>query len=418
MHILSITELSSYIRDLVDSDAVLADVWVQGEVSNWSRAASGHCYWTLKEGDCQLRAVCFRQQAQRQPELPSNGHAILAHGRVAFWEGSGQIQFYVDLIRPAGLGLLHAQIEALKQRLAQEGLFDEARKRPLPAIPRRIGLVTSPTGAAFRDILSVLARRWPLCEVVLAPSLVQGEEAPESLVEALFNLYGLELDLIIVARGGGSIEDLWAFNDERLVRAIVESPIPVISGIGHETDFTLADFAADLRAPTPTAAAELAAPATVDCAASIGALASRMRGCLRRTLDAQTQRLDVGSQRLARPSHAVQRQVHGLALLAQRMTAALHRGLPLRASVLAGHGERARRATSVALASRAQQLAALEARLQALDPQRVLERGYAWLADGSGRAVQSVRQMAPGDTLQAVLADGSAHVTVRDVASR
>jgi exodeoxyribonuclease VII large subunit len=195
MRILSITELTGYLRDVLDVDPVLSDVWLEGEVSNWSRASSGHCYWTLKDGDAQIRSVCFRQSAMRQPSLPSNGDRVLVHGRVSFWEGSGQIQVYVDLVRPAGIGMLHAQVEALKQRLDAEGLFDEARKREMPALPRRIGIVTSPTGAALRDMLSVLHRRWPLCGVVLSPALVQGDGAPYSLVEALYNMYAVPVDL-------------------------------------------------------------------------------------------------------------------------------------------------------------------------------------------------------------------------------
>ena len=394
MHILSIVELNSYIRDLVDSDAVLADVWVQGEVSNWNRAASGHCYWTLKEGDCQLRAVCFRQQAQRQPELPANGHAILAHGRVSFWEGSGQIQFYVDLIRPAGLGLLHAQIEALKQRLAQEGLFDEGRKRPLPAVPRRIGLVTSPTGAAFRDILSVLARRWPLCEVVLSPSLVQGDEAPASLVEALFNLYDLELDLIIVARGGGSIEDLWAFNDESVARAIFAAPVPVVTGVGHETDTTVVDYVADLRAPTPSAAAELSTPDITTLQESLSMLREQLAEAMHARLEQARAALDDQEAQLRRLSPRAQ--------LADGQ---------LRTDQLAARLERAMRHR---LELERRDLQGLRARLETLSPRATLARGYAIVRRPDGSVVLRAADVDAGDPLFLEVRDGVIAAQVQD----
>ena len=386
MQILAVSELTAYIHDLVESDAVLADVWVQGEVSNWSRAASGHCYWTLKEGDSQLRAVLFRQQAQRQPELPANGHAILAHGRVSFWEGSGQLQFYVDLVRPAGLGLLHAQIEALKQRLAQEGLFDDGRKRPIPAAPQRIGVVTSPTGAALRDIVSVLARRWPLCEVIFAPSLVQGEGAPASLVEALFNLYDHQLDLIIVARGGGSIEDLWAFNDESVVRAVFASPVPIITGVGHETDTTVVDFVADLRAPTPSAAAELATPDIDDWQASVELLHERLTEAIGARLDAAQAALADRTARLARVSP-------------RGKLAEGH----LRTDQLAG---RLQRALLHRLALDRRGLEGLRGRLETLNPRATLARGYAIVRRPDGAVVLRAVDVDAGDPLVLEVRDG------------
>jgi exodeoxyribonuclease VII large subunit len=395
---------------------------VRGELSSVSRAGSGHCYFGLKDagGDAaMIRCAMFRRAASLLDFVPADGQLVELRGRLAVYEPRGELQFVVEAMQRAGSGALYEQFMRLKARLEAEGLFDAGRKRALPAFPRRIGIVTSLAGAALHDVLTAFARRAPHVELVIYPSAVQGSDAPAALVRAIRDAGRRgEVDTLLLCRGGGAIEDLWAFNDEWLVRAIVASPVPVVSGIGHETDFTLADFAADLRAPTPTAAAELAAPAAADCTAALADLAIKMQRRLRRTLDAHAQRLDVAAQRLARPSHAVQRQLHGLALLAQRLTGALHRGLPARAAVLGTHGERVRRGFAVALASRAQQLAALEARLQALDPQRVLERGYAWLADDAGRAVGSVRQIKPGDTLLAVLADGSAQVTVRGVTPR
>src|SRR5215210_2357791 len=276
MNILTVSQLNAYLREALDADEILQDLWVEGEISNLSRPASGHWYFTLKEGDAQIRAACWKSYVARIPTLPTNGDAVLAHGRVSFYEAGGQLQLYVDMIRPAGVGLLHARFEELKARLDAEGLFDPSRKRELPPLPRRIGLVTSPSGAALRDILNVLGRRYPLAEVLLSGCQVQGDGAAETIVEALFALYDQDVDVIIVARGGGSIEDLWAFNEEIVARAVFASPVPIISGVGHETDTTIIDYVADLRAPTPSAAAELAAPDIGVLAGDLAALAEQL----------------------------------------------------------------------------------------------------------------------------------------------
>ncbi|HEX9018589.1 MAG TPA: exodeoxyribonuclease VII large subunit, partial [Anaerolineaceae bacterium] len=253
---LSVTDLTRYLRDLLDNDAVLQDVWVQGEISNLSQPQSGHKYFTLKDSAASLHCVVWRSTALRMRFGMQNGLAIEAHGAISVYERDGAYQLYVDAIRPAGEGLLYQQFMRLKSRLESEGLFDEERKRLLPERPRRIGIVTSSTAAALQDMLNTLAARYPLAEVILSPCAVQGDAAPDEIVAALERLcQQASPDVIIMARGGGSLEDLWAFNDERVVRAICASPIPVITGIGHETDFTLADFAADVRAPTPTGAA-------------------------------------------------------------------------------------------------------------------------------------------------------------------
>jgi exodeoxyribonuclease VII large subunit len=259
--ILSVSQIAWRVRDLLNTDCQLQDVWVQGEVSNYSLSSAGHCYFVLKDAIAQLKCVLFR--SNRLPHMPalSNGMAVVAHGRVSFYEMGGTLQLYIDDLAETGIGALHLEFERLKSRLQAEGLFDEARKRPIPRAPRVIGIVTSPTGAALHDMLRVLRHRCPLVEVILAPTLVQGEEAAAQIAQAidLLNAHGAA-DVLIVARGGGSIEDLWAFNEEIVGRAIVRSRIPVITGIGHETDFTIADFAADYRASTPTAAAVAAVP--------------------------------------------------------------------------------------------------------------------------------------------------------------
>jgi exodeoxyribonuclease VII large subunit len=386
MRILSITELTGYLRDVLDVDPVLSDVWLEGEVSNWSRASSGHCYWTLKDGDAQIRSVCFRQSAMRQPSLPSNGDRVLVHGRVSFWEGSGQIQVYVDLIRPAGVGILHAQVEALKQRLDAEGLFDDARKRPIPVLPRRVGVVTSPTGAALRDMLSVLHRRWPLCNVVLSPALVQGDGAPYSLVEALYNLYTVEVDLIIVARGGGSIEDLWAFNDEAVARAIFASPVPVITGVGHETDTTVVDYVADLRAATPSVAATLATPDIADLKLELQAAVAQLHDTLGERLAGARDALQSMTRRLVRldPRAALQHDRQHVDALARRLD----------------------RSIGTLLQLQQLQLRSAQQQLDALSPKATLARGYAVVRRADGSVVLDPQAVSPAEPLQIDLRDG------------
>ena len=250
----SVTDLTRYLRELLESDELLQDVWVQGEVSNLSRPASGHLYLTLKDDSASLRCVMWRNAVLRQGFVPRDGDAIQVHGAISIYEAGGQYQLYADIFRPAGEGALFQEFLRLKALLETEGLFDPQRKRPIPSRPRCIGIVTSPTGAALQDMLNTLKRRYPLVEVVLAPTPVQGDAAPLGIITALHDVVRVaNPDVIILARGGGSIEDLWAFNDERVARAIAASPVPVITGVGHETDFTIADFVSDLRAPTPTA---------------------------------------------------------------------------------------------------------------------------------------------------------------------
>jgi exodeoxyribonuclease VII large subunit len=257
----SVTSLTTYIREVVESNDNLQAVRVTGEVSNMRRAASGHWYFTLKDSNAQLKCVMWRSSTERQRFIPNDGDAIEAHGRIGVYDAQGVYQLYADSVSPVGMGDLYQQFEALKAKLDAEGLFDPLRKRPLPAFPKQIGVVTSPEAAAFQDIQNVLRRRFPLVEIILSPSLVQGADAPPQIVAALdrLNKY-TEVDLILLIRGGGSIEDLWGFNDERVARAVVGSRIPVVTGVGHEIDFTIVDFVSDLRAPTPSAAAEVVTP--------------------------------------------------------------------------------------------------------------------------------------------------------------
>ena len=291
--IFSVKEITRYIRMKLESDGLLADVWLRGEISNFTHHTSGHMYFTLKDEASRIKCVMFAAHNRRLPFTPRDGTKVIARGSVTVYERDGNYQFYVTQMQPDGIGSLYLAFEQLKRKLEAEGLFDPARKRPLPRFPRTIGVVTSPTGAAIRDILTTLGRRYPQAKVALVPVLVQGEGAAPSIVRAieLLNRLG-EADVMIVGRGGGSIEELWAFNEEIVARAIAASRIPVISAVGHETDFTIADFVADLRAPTPTAAAELAVPHVLELKETLEHLKRRMRGALAAAVESRRQRLE------------------------------------------------------------------------------------------------------------------------------
>jgi exodeoxyribonuclease VII large subunit len=384
----TVSQLTGYIRRLFDEDARLRDVWVEGEISTLTRAASGHCYFTLKDAGAEIRCVMWRDVANAQHRLPQHGDQVLAHGSVSVYEARGAYQLYVDLIRPAGIGDLYRQFELLKARLEAEGLFDVARKRPLPAWPRRLGVVTSPTAAALRDVLNVLSRRYPLIEVLLSPTLVQGSEAPPQIVAAIAALSARDdVDLVIVARGGGSLEDLWAFNDERVARAIVACRHPVISGVGHETDFTIADLSADVRAPTPSAAAELAVPDRSELAVVVAGLAAR----LAETMQGRVEEL----------RFAVEGQRRALRHLSPR---ARLRDARQRVDDLMGAGVSG---VQHGLALRRERLTGLAARLESLSPLATLARGYAIVRqDETGALVSSVTHISSGDRLAVRVADG------------
>lgn len=405
--------LAAVSQTLTDRFSVVV---VGGEIAGFTRAASGHCYFSLKDADGQaasLRCAMFRRAAALLDFSPGEGVLVEVRGRVAVYEPRGELQFVVEAMRRAGAGTLYEQFLKLRARLAAEGLFDADAKRALPPHPRRIGVITSSAGAALHDVLTALARRAPQVEVVVYPSPVQGVEAPPALVRALQTANErAEVDLLLLVRGGGSLEDLWAFNDERVVRAVAASALPVVCGVGHETDVTLCDLAADLRAPTPTAAAELAAPARD---ALLNQLASLERGLMLRLdhrLQSLAQRLDRLALRLSRPSDLIARQQRLLGLLAQRAAAAPRRRVELQAQRLAHLGERLARAEREVVLRQRSRLDALQARLQALDPHHVLARGYAWLDDGQGGAITSVASLAPGREVRAVLADGSAEMQV------
>ena len=383
----SVTEITRYIRERLESDPALRDVWIEGEVSNWHRSSAGHCYFTLKDTQATIRAVVWRTVADRLALIPQDGQSVLAQGHISVYEPQGQYQFYVNLLLATGQGVLYLQFEATKQQLAREGLFDAERKRPLPEFPACIGVVTSSEGAALRDIQNVLSRRWPLAQVLLSPALVQGEEAPLQIVAALRRLYARDdVDLIIVARGGGSIEDLWAFNDERVARTIVESPMPVICGVGHEVDFTIADFVADRRAPTPSAAAELAVPDQTEVGDRLSMMATGLQEALGRRVADGRRMLELQSQALSRlsPRFRVERERQTVDDLSRRLS----------------------RAQRHRLALWREQVSGAERRLGALDPVGILSRGYAVVWGPDGTAIRRVVQAVPGDAVTVRVSDG------------
>jgi exodeoxyribonuclease VII large subunit len=386
---LSVSELNRYLRQVLEGDELLQDLWVVGEISNLARPSSGHLYFTLKDASAAIPCVMWRSQVQHLQLTLRDGMAVEVHGSLSIYEAGGKVQIYTDTIRPAGEGRLYQEFLRLKALLEAEGLFDPLRKRPLPEFPHTIGIVTSPTGAALQDMLNTLRRRFPLAEVIIAPTAVQGEEAPTGIVRALGELNRLaQPDVILLARGGGSLEDLWAFNDERVVRAVVASDAPVITGVGHETDFTLSDFAADLRAPTPTAAAELATPnladvqlALAEAGASLTQLEVSYFAACRRELDSLQNRLLYQS-----PLSQVRNNRQRLDEMAHRAaTAALH-----------------------ALEVQRLRLHALNGRLVSLSPQSALGRGFAIVTRAAdGAVVRSLRQVSPGDAIHVQVSDGS-----------
>ncbi|MBS0339517.1 MAG: exodeoxyribonuclease VII large subunit [Proteobacteria bacterium] len=395
-------------------DARFNPVAVRGEISGFSRAASGHCYFALKDDTGQLRCAMFRRAASLLDFNPRDGDQVEVRGRLAVYEPRGDLQLVVESLQRAGQGALFEQFMQRKARLEAQGLFEPARKRPLPTMPRAIGVVTSLGAAALHDVASALRRRVPHIPVVIAPAAVQGANAPAELVRALRSLYALQpaVDVVLLVRGGGSMEDLWAFNDELLARVIVESPVPVISGVGHETDFTIADFCADLRAPTPTAAAELVSAPRDTWLGALALMEERLDDALTARLDSLGQRLDQAAARLGRPSGLIARAQLQCSHLAQRMHFGALSKLERLAQSRQRLGERLPHALTQAIGEQHRRLAQADTHLQLLDPSLVLQRGYAWLSDSQGHALTSVAQLVPGTTVSARMADGQARLNV------
>ncbi len=391
--VLTVKELTSYLHGIFESDDMLRSIWVQGEISNLTHASSGHLYFTLKDQSASVRCAMWRPNVMRLLSSLQDGLSVEAHGYVDIYEAGGQLQFYTDIIRPAGEGLLYQEFLRLRASLEAEGLFDQERKRPIPVYPQRIGVVTSPTGAALQDILNVLQRRYPLATVILSPTPVQGTEAPGGILAALKMVITEKPDVIILARGGGSLEDLWAFNDESVARALASSPIPVITGIGHETDFTIADFVADMRAPTPTAAAELATPNKEDLLADLVVLSSRLAQITRHTLDNFNWQMADFASRLYRNSPVVylDHQMERLKDLSRVLKKAVNHCLDIkRLSMKELHG-----------------------RLSTLSPDATLKRGFALVTNKSdGRLVTRVRDTTAQMPIRIQVSDGSFQATV------
>jgi exodeoxyribonuclease VII large subunit len=391
LNILRVGQLAVYLRELLDSNDALYDCWVSGEVSNVSQTGSGHYFFTLKDKDSQIKAVLFRQQALWQTVLPANGAQVVAHGRVSLYEATGNLQLYVDMLQEEGQGALYLAFEQLKANLEAQGLFAQERKRPLPLLPARIGVVTSPQAAALQDILTVLERRYPVAEVVLAPTQVQGEGAARQVAAAIRSLGtagGDSVDVIIVARGGGSIEELWAFNEEVVARAAYASPVPIVSGVGHETDFTILDYVADLRAPTPSAAAELATPDLSDLQDTLDSwrrlLVSDMTGRLAIAWDElESERRQL--QRLS-PMWQVESDRQRVDIMRTTMQTNVRHRLALQSERVKGARQR----------------------LDALSPLQILKRGYAIVRDlDTSTVVSSIRDTQPGHLLEIRVTDGA-----------
>ncbi len=383
-----VSEIVQHLREVISSDEILSDVWVQGEISECRQYSSGHLYFSLKDESACLRCVMWKRSAARLTRLPREGEAVYAHGAFSIYEARGDLQLYVEEIQFIGAGLLYQQFEALKQRLDGEGLFAAERKRALPKFPRRIGIVTSRDGAVLHDILHILQRRYPLPEIFLASTAVQGDGAPPQIVAALNALQTVEeLDVIILARGGGSLEDLWAFNDERVARAINQSRVPVISGVGHETDFTIAYFCADLRAPTPTAAAQFCTPDQNELRANLMLHERRLRQAIRGALEDARQRwvTDYKAVQRASPRGRIANKRQQVDEFSRAATAQLARRLALQR----------------------EQLRSATRQLEALSPNATLERGYAIVRVTSrGDVVTSTADVTTNDQIQVRVRDG------------
>ncbi len=410
----TVWRVASLLRAIADSlEARFNPVSVQGEISGFSRAASGHCYFSLKDDQGQIRCAMFRRAAGLLDFAPGDGQLVELRGRLGVYDARGELQLVVESMRRAGQGTLFEQFLKLKARLEAEGLFDASRKRPLPLMPRAVGVVTSLGAAALHDVLTALRRRAPHMPIVVYPASVQGAHAPAELCQAMSRASGRrEVDVLLLVRGGGAMEDLWAFNEEQLARAIIASPMPVISGVGHETDFSIADFCADLRAPTPTAAAELCVQPRDAWVNLLDSWQERLQNGVDRQLESLNQRLDLAAARFSRPSHFITRQQARLGAQAQQLKHAASMALSFARSDLIKAGERFPKAFSAVMHEQNARLENARRHLELLNPQLVLKRGYAWLSDAEGSTITSATQPVLGQALRATLVDGEVDLTV------
>lgn len=433
--ILSVSQLNQRARQLLED--VFPNIWVEGEISNLARPSSGHVYFTLKDSQAQVRCALFKGNAARVRNLLRDGLAVRVSGRVSLYEGRGDYQMILERLEPAGDGALRLAFDALKQKLSAQGLFDQSRKQALPEHPQRIGIVTSASGAVIRDIISVFARRAPQVELVLIATQVQGKEATAQIVKALELADRAEFDAIIIARGGGSLEDLWCFNEETLAHAIARCQTPIVSAVGHETDVSISDFVADVRAPTPSAAAELLAPDSSHLLRQVEMLALRLERRMQAILRNGQQQIDFLRQRLRHPRQNLQQQTQRLDELELRLQRAMQshikgktqqleklasqlnayhpkRLLPAYQHNVAQLEVRLQQAMQTVLQKKQQQLASYAQTLQAVSPLNTLSRGYSILLDNHGHTVQDASQVKAGQTLQARLAKGQLTLTVAD----
>jgi exodeoxyribonuclease VII large subunit len=395
--IITVSELNEYLKMLFEYDEILRNVYVKGEISNFTNHyKTGHFYFSLKDAGGAVKAVMFRSSAAKLKFMPENGMRVILGGRVSVFPRDGQYQIYAETMEPDGIGSLYIAYEQLKAKLEKEGLFAEFRKKPLPKMPKRIGIVTSPTGAAIRDMIHILGRRFPAAEIVLYPALVQGEAAPASIIRGIqyFNTKK-DVDVLIVGRGGGSIEDLWAFNNENLVRTIAASEIPVISAVGHETDFTLCDFVADMRAPTPSAAAEIAVPDTAELLHRVSRTEERLSLAVFRNIEANRAHLKrlASARSMTSPMNVIDDKRMALAMEEQR---------------LAGRME-------ALIAKKRAGFIRDTAKLDALNPLAVIARGYSAIFDENGALIKSVSQTKEGDALSFMVTDGKIRAEVKEL---
>ena len=393
----TVTQLNEFVKQLIDGSAQLADVYVKGEISNFkNHYGTGHFYFTLKDDGGLIRAVMFRSSAAKLKFMPENGMRVVVHGRVSAFVRDGQYQLYADSLEPDGVGALYIAYEQLKKRLESEGLFDPSRKKPLPKIPTRVGIITSATGAAVRDMIHVAGRRFPFAKLILYPSLVQGPGAAAQLIEGVqyFNRTA-SADVIIIGRGGGSIEDLWAFNDEQLARTVAASRIPIISAVGHETDFTICDFVADRRAPTPSAAAEIALPETAELKRKINNIISRENAVLTQVIARRREYLKrlSDSRALRSPMNFIDDKRMHLSTLTERLALSQTNSLSIKQA----------------------QLKAIAGKMEALNPLSVLSRGYSAVYGENGEIIKHTDQLIPGASITFRLADGEADAQIREV---
>ena len=392
----SVTELNGIIKSLLEGEPFLSDVFVRGEISNFKAHSSGHFYFSLKDEGGILKSVMFRSSAVNLPFLPENGMKVVAHGRISSYVRDGQYQLYADSMEPDGIGSLYVAFEQLKSKLSKEGLFDENRKKAIPKIPRRVGVITSPTGAAVRDIINVTGRRFPYAEIVIYPSLVQGPDAALSLCNGVqyFNEKN-NVDTIIIGRGGGSIEDLWAFNDEMLARTISASDIPIISAVGHETDFTICDFVSDMRAPTPSAAAEIAVPDMQELKRKINNIISRESSVLSLKIDSYRKRLSLikNSRVLLSPMNMIDDKNLSVLELSKKLDNLI----------------------DLSISEKRHKLSAAVGQLNALNPMSIVSRGYSAIFDDTGSVVKSIKDVNVGETVDLKVSDGTIKANVISV---